>query len=88
MSWRLTSSKCQPLWLAFQSPAPRAWSAVDRSGAERYKVFHRALLERGVYLAPSAYEVFFVSTAHETAQLEHAAKAMGEALALAFGGAS
>ena len=71
-------------WLAFQQPAPRAWGAVDRSGADRYKILHRAMLERGVYMAPSAYEVGFVSAAHETAHLQHTAKAMGEALALAF----
>lgn len=72
-------------WLSFQQPAPQAWHDVDRAGAERYKVFHRALLERGVYLAPSAYEVFFVSTAHTQEQLEETAQAFGAALALAFG---
>ena len=71
-------------WLAFQQPAPRSWGAVDRSGADRYKVLHRAMLERGVYMAPSAYEVGFVSAAHESSHLQHTAKAMGEALALAF----
>jgi glutamate-1-semialdehyde 2,1-aminomutase len=29
-----------------------------------YARFHRGLLERGVYFPPSAYEAFFVSTAH------------------------
>ncbi len=72
------------LWLAFQTEAPRAWSAVDKGGAARYATFHRALLERGVYLAPSAYEVIFVSAAHERGQLEHAAQAFGEALALVY----
>ena len=64
--------------------ATRAWADVDRAGADRYKIVHRALLERGVYLAPSAYEVFFVSTAHTTEQLQRTAQAMGEALALAY----
>jgi len=75
-------------WIAFQQPAPRSWGAIDRSGAERYTLLHRELLQRGVYLAPSAYEVFFVSTAHTQAQLEETAAAFREALAVAFGGAA
>jgi glutamate-1-semialdehyde 2,1-aminomutase len=40
-------------WLSFQQPAPVAWGQADKSGAERYKVFHREMLARGIYLAPS-----------------------------------
>ena len=71
-------------WLSFQQPAPVTWDAADKSGAERYKVFHRAMLERGIYLAPSAWEVFFVSAAHTQEQLERTAVAFGEALEAAF----
>jgi len=71
-------------WLAFQEPAPTAWGDVDKAGAGRYAVLHRALLERGVYLAPSAYEVFFVATAHEPEHLEQTARAMSEGLELTF----
>jgi glutamate-1-semialdehyde 2,1-aminomutase len=71
-------------WLSFQQPAPRAWGDVDRAGAERYKVFHRELLQRGVYLAPSAFEVFFASTAHSSEDIERTAQAFGEALEAAF----
>jgi glutamate-1-semialdehyde 2,1-aminomutase len=67
-------------WLVFQAGAPRAWGEVDRSGAKRYARFHRALLERGVYLPPSAFEVFFVSTAHGGGEIEKTARAFGEAL--------
>jgi glutamate-1-semialdehyde 2,1-aminomutase len=71
-------------WLVFQTCAPRAWHQVERAGAERYKAVHRALLERGVYFAPSAFEVFFTSAAHESAQLRDTAAALGEALKVAF----
>jgi len=70
-------------WFAFQDPAPRAWRDVDREGASLYKRFHAKLLERGVYLAPSAFEVGFISTAHDSDQLEHTAQAIGDALTLA-----
>ena len=71
-------------WLSFQQPAPRAWGAVDRSGAEVYKRLHRALLERGVYFAPSAFEVLFLSTAHTREQLERTAAALKESLREVF----
>ncbi len=43
------------------------------------KVFH-ALLDRGVYLAPSAYEVGFLSTAHTDEDLDQTVHAFSEAL--------
>lgn len=43
------------------------------------KVFHR-LLEKGVYLAPSAFEVCFISTAHRPEQLEFFKDAMKSTL--------
>jgi glutamate-1-semialdehyde 2,1-aminomutase len=47
---------------------------------ERYaKGFHE-LLKRGIYCAPSGYEVSFVSTAHEDAHYEKFLKAFGEAI--------
>ncbi|MBL4850350.1 MAG: glutamate-1-semialdehyde 2,1-aminomutase [Planctomycetes bacterium] len=74
-------------WLSFQDPAPRSYGAIERAGAERYAALHGALLERGVYWAPSAFEVGFVSTAHTTADFEKTAQALAEGLAIAFGGA-
>jgi glutamate-1-semialdehyde 2,1-aminomutase len=71
-------------WLSFQRPAPRAWHQVDCAGAATYARLHRALLERGVYLAPSAFEVLFVSAAHTRDQLARAAEALGEALREVF----
>jgi len=59
---------------------PRRYDALAPQAAERYRAFHRALLERGVYLAPSAYEVGFLSTAHSEQELERAAAAIAAAL--------
>ncbi|MHB8334309.1 MAG: glutamate-1-semialdehyde 2,1-aminomutase [Acidimicrobiales bacterium] len=44
-----------------------------------YPGFFHAMLERGVALAPGAYEILFVSMAHGDAELEHAVEAAGEA---------
>ena len=40
-----------------------------------YRALHHGLLERGVYLAPSAYEVAFVSTAHDESVVDRTVEA-------------
>jgi glutamate-1-semialdehyde 2,1-aminomutase len=72
-------------WLAMQGGAPpRRFDAVEAGGAPRYAALHRALLDRGVYLAPSAYEVGFLSTAHGEEDLAFTAEALEPALGEAF----
>jgi glutamate-1-semialdehyde 2,1-aminomutase len=58
------------------------WNSAKRADTKRYAAFFHAMLERGVYLAPSQFEAAFVSLAHSDADLEHAARAAGEALAV------
>jgi len=45
-----------------------------------FKLFHHELLERGIYLGPSGYEVGFISNAHTKADLKKAAQAVCESL--------
>lgn len=47
-----------------------------------YAGFFHAMLERGVALAPGAYEILFVSMAHGDAELARAVDAAGEAAAV------
>jgi glutamate-1-semialdehyde 2,1-aminomutase len=51
----------------------------------RYARYFHAMLDRGVYLAPSQFECFFVSTAHTTEQVERTVAAAQEAFALLVG---
>ncbi len=51
-------------WTVFQDTAPRSFAAIDPAGMDTYGRLHRGLIERGVYLAPSGWEVGFVSAAH------------------------
>ena len=51
--------------------------ATDRVAYGRF--FH-AMLEAGIYLAPSAFEAAFTSSAHRTPELEHFARALPAAL--------
>jgi glutamate-1-semialdehyde 2,1-aminomutase len=72
-------------WFAMQAgEPPRRLDRVERAGAKRYAAFHRALLDRGVYLAPSSFEVGFLSLAHTDADVDGTAEAVRGALAEAF----
>jgi glutamate-1-semialdehyde 2,1-aminomutase len=61
-------------WLNLGSTTPPAHPGeIDSGAAERYrKLFHYALAH-GVYIAPSAYEVGFISAAHDEESLTQAA---------------
>jgi len=66
-------------WMAFQDGAPpRRADALSSAAPGIYGDLFAALLARGVYLAPSAYEVGFVSLAHQPEDLELFARALGE----------
>jgi len=64
----------------FRSGAPRSWDEVKVSDAERFKRFFHAMLKRGVYLAPSAFESGFMSTAHSFEDIDRTVAAFREAL--------
>jgi glutamate-1-semialdehyde 2,1-aminomutase len=48
---------------------------------DRFKHFFHAMLEQGIYLAPSAYEAGFVSAAHSEADIQRTIEATSTALA-------
>ena len=54
----------------FAPEAPADYTSAKRADAERYARFFRAMLEAGVYLAPSQYEAMFVSLAHTQEDLD------------------
>ncbi len=72
-------------WVSFDaSKAIRRMDEINETGVKRFAPFHKALLERGVYLGPSGYEVGFISQAHTNADIEMAITAMQEALDVAY----
>jgi glutamate-1-semialdehyde 2,1-aminomutase len=56
--------------LYFRASAPRNFAEVMQCDKARFNRFFHAMLERGVYLAPSAYEAGFVSAAHGSAEID------------------
>ena len=72
-------------WFAMQAgEPPRRFDRVSAGAARTYAAFHRALLDRGVYLAPSAFEVGFLSLAHSEADIDRTGEAVSGALAEVF----
>jgi glutamate-1-semialdehyde 2,1-aminomutase len=53
--------------LYFCKQPPRSYAQVLAADKERFNRFFHAMLDRGVYLAPSAYEAGFVSIQHDEA---------------------
>lgn len=67
-------------WISFDDSKRIRKSEDINPDMTGFKHLHRALLERGVYLGPSGYEVGFVSAAHTDEILEVAAARFIDAL--------
>jgi len=59
----------------FTSAIPTSFIEVTQSNIEAFKQFFHAMLDEGVYLAPSAYEAGFTSITHDNAVVEEIIKA-------------
>ena len=74
-------------WFAFTDQETiSSAEEIDASGMEKFKIMHRELLNRGVYLGPSGYEVGFISAAHSKIELEKAKRAIFDSLDIVFRG--
>jgi glutamate-1-semialdehyde 2,1-aminomutase len=65
--------------LYFREAPPRSFAEVMQCDRERFNRFFHAMLVRGVYLAPSAYEAGFVSAAHGAHEIDATLAAAREA---------
>lgn len=69
------------MWtLFFQTGPVRDWPSAAQSDTERFARFFRALLARGIMIAPSQYEACFLSDAHGDDAIDATVAAIGEAL--------
>jgi glutamate-1-semialdehyde 2,1-aminomutase len=55
------------------------WDSAKLSDTKRYGQFFHAMLEQGVYLAPSQFEAAFLSTAHSINDIDYTIKAAAAA---------
>ena len=64
----------------FQREGPvRSLADAQASDTERYAEVFRALLDRGIYVAPSQYEAMFVSVAHGDEEIDRTVEAFAQA---------
>ena len=69
-------------WLSLQDGRPpRSAEAIDDRAAARFRLLFHALLDKGVALAPSAYEAGFLSLAHSPTHIARLADALEKAFA-------
>jgi len=64
----------------FTDRAVTNWASAKSSDTKKFGAFFRAMLEHGVYLAPSQFEAGFISTAHDDAEIEATVQAAARAL--------
>lgn len=62
------------MWPLFQGGVKRA-DRVESGAIAKFNRMHKLMLEEGVYLSPSGYEVAFLSSVHGDAELAHFEKA-------------
>ncbi len=60
-------------WFAFSEKRIQAADEIDASTMSLFKKLHASLLDHGIYLGPSGYEVGFISTAHSRKYLKQGA---------------
>lgn len=69
-------------WLSFQpGEPPRSAEAIDGGAGARFAPLFQALLDKGIYIAPSAYEVGFLSAAHTEADIDTLVSGLAETVA-------
>ncbi len=71
-------------WIAFGRERITRADQIDPASMEQFKTLHHELLQNGVYLGPSGYEVGFVSGAHTAADLAEAATKIKAALSVVY----
>ena len=69
-------------WMSFhEKAAPRNAAALSEAATQRFGALFHAMLDRGVYMPPSAYEACFLSLAHTSADLQRFTEALSESFA-------
>ncbi len=71
------------MWTWFFNAGPvRNYEQAAKSDTAAFGRFHRAMLDRGIWLPPSQFEAAFVSTAHGEGEVGATIAAAREAFAM------
>ena len=78
----LTLNRVGSMWTWFFTAGPvRNYDEAAKSDTEAFGRFHRAMLDRGVWLPPSQFEAAFLGVTHGEAEVAAIVAAAGKALA-------
>ena len=58
------------LGLFFTDQPVKSFAEAKKSNLERFSSYYKGMLENGIYLAPSQFEAFFISAAHDDEAIE------------------
>ena len=83
----VTTNQVGPMFgLFFTAEKVSSYAQATACDIAAFNRFFHAMLERGVFLAPSAYEAGFVSSAHDAAVIDETLKAAREAFGVVAAG--
>lgn len=71
-------------WIAFTKDKITRADQIDPATMDQFKVLHAELLDRGIYLGPSGYEVGFVSAGHTQEALDDASSKICACMDIVF----
>jgi glutamate-1-semialdehyde 2,1-aminomutase len=82
-----TINRVGSMWTSFFTKKPVTnWATAEKSNRNLYGRFFHAMLNEGVYLAPSQFEAAFISLAHTDELLDRTIEAARKALRLVMSG--
>ncbi len=67
-------------WIVFQRNLPLGADGIEADGISHYNRVHERILDAGVYIPPSGYEVCFLSAAHTDDMLARAGDVLAETI--------
>ena len=75
-----TGSSVGSMWgIFFREESVHSFEDAQGADTDKFRLFHRACLDRGVFLAPSPFEAGFLSTAHTPDVIDETLEAVREA---------
>jgi glutamate-1-semialdehyde 2,1-aminomutase len=74
--FKTVTNRVGSMWTSFFTEGPVTnWATANKSNRELYGRFFHAMLDEGVYLAPSQFEAGFVSIMHTAAIIDETIEA-------------
>ena len=81
MGVKTVTNRVGSMWTSFFTSEPVVdWEGANKCDRQRYGKFFHAMLDEGVYLAPSQFEAGFVSLAHNEEVIQQTIEAARKAL--------